>query len=215
MSQNSPFSTLSLSDSYTPAFRRDAHQLLAWGYEDARNNISSGQEETEITGFIAEAIRNRFDDLRTPERFNRYSLSEDSPISDENLTGKSRNRVDIIIESSSNKPRPKYVFEAKRLFTGSHPIGKYTNTEGLQRFVNGKYASQYPEAAMIAYMQNKDIDYWQSELKDNFSSNQNLQIISSLNPAIVISSLPNEWSSKHRRTNNSTIVIYHIFLDCR
>ena len=41
---------------YDSFFRRDAHQLLAWGYEDARTNINPTLEETEITGFIAEKI---------------------------------------------------------------------------------------------------------------------------------------------------------------
>jgi hypothetical protein len=65
---------------YDSFFRRDAHQLLAWGYEDARTNINSTLEETEITGFIAEKIDKRFDDPDTPSRFQRYYLGEDKPI---------------------------------------------------------------------------------------------------------------------------------------
>jgi hypothetical protein len=41
---------------YDNFFRRDAHQLLAWGYEDARPIINPTLEETDITGFIAEKI---------------------------------------------------------------------------------------------------------------------------------------------------------------
>lgn len=47
---------------YDIFFRKDAHQLLAWGYEDARSQINADNEETDITGFIASKIENRLDD---------------------------------------------------------------------------------------------------------------------------------------------------------
>ena len=46
-------------DTYDQSFREDAHQLLAWGYQDARQLITSDREETDITGFITEAIQAR------------------------------------------------------------------------------------------------------------------------------------------------------------
>ncbi len=216
MNQTPSSSPPNLSSSYSLAFRRDVHQLLAWGYEDARSKITSQQEETEITGFIAEAIEERFDSPQTPEKFNRYFLSEDKPIPGDNLTGKSRRRLDLVFESSLDRPRLKYVFEAKRLFTGSHPIGKYTNSEGLQRFVTGKYASQYPEAGMIAYIQNKNAVYWQTQLSNNFREDisNSLRVINSLRKELVIDFLCDEWVSEHSREHNSTVMIYHIFLDC-
>jgi len=48
-------------NTYDQSFREDAHQLLAWGYQDARRLITPDREETEITGFIAEAIEARLD----------------------------------------------------------------------------------------------------------------------------------------------------------
>ncbi|KAF0249435.1 MAG: hypothetical protein FD167_1161 [bacterium] len=216
MDQTLPLSVPTLLTSYTLAFRRDARQLVAWGYEDARSIINSQREETEITGFIAEAIENRLDDPQTPKRFDHYAISEDKPISGHNLTGKSRRRLDIVIGSNESRPRAKYVFEAKRLLTGSHPIGKYTDLQGLQRFTSGKYASQYPEAAMIGYMQNKNADYWYKELFDNFAKDKSksLSIIATLEKISVLPEFQNEWLSKHKRNDNSIIDIYHIFLDC-
>lgn len=214
MEQNA--STPDLSSFYNFAFRRDVRKLLAWGYEDSREKINSKREETEITGFIVEAIDNRLVAPQTPDEFDRYTVSEDKPIPSNSLTGKSRRRLDIVIENNLGKARLKYVFEAKRLFTVSHPIGKYTGSEGLQRFITGQYASQYPEAGMIGYVQNRTSDYWQEQLHDSFINDKSntLHITAHLNKIEILLSLPNEWLSKHRRNDNSAIDIYHIFLDC-
>jgi hypothetical protein len=201
---------------YDNFFRRDAHQLLAWGYEDARTNINSTLEETEITGFIAEKIDKRFDDPDTPSRFDRYYLGEDKPITGEGRTGKSRRRLDLVVEWSGCKPRPKYVFEAKRLCKNRDPISGYTGNDGLQRFVTGiSYATQYPEAAMIGYIQSDNYEYWIRELTRKFTeSNNGLSIIKELTQVEVIASLPNELVSQHDRSTGSPMTVYHILLDC-
>ncbi|MBD2276834.1 hypothetical protein [Aphanizomenon flos-aquae] len=201
---------------YDSFFRRDAHQLLAWGYEDARTNINSTLEETEITGFIAEKIDKRFDDPDTPSRFQRYYLGEDKPITGEGRTGKSRRRLDLVIEWSGCQPRPKYVFEAKRLRKKGYSISKYTGEDGLQPFVAGTaYAAQYPEAAMIGYIQSDNYEYWIRELTRKFTeSNNGLSIIQELTQIEVIASLPNELVSQHDRSTGSPITVYHILLDC-
>jgi hypothetical protein len=45
--------------SYDYGFRRDAHQLLAWGYQDALAEIHCNLQEEEITGLIVAAIEKR------------------------------------------------------------------------------------------------------------------------------------------------------------
>ena len=170
---------------YDNFFRRDAHQLLAWGYEDARTYINPTLEETEITGFIAEKIDKR-------------------------------RRVDLVVECTRGKPRKKYIFEAKRLRKRGYPISKYTDKEGLQQFIFGTaYATQYPEAAMIGYIQSDNYEYWIGELTRKFTeSNNGLSIIKELTQVEVIASLPNELVSQHDRSTGSPITVYHILLDC-
>src|SRR5258708_3524879 len=127
-------------DAYEQSFREDAHQLLAWGYQDARQLITPDREETEITGFITEAIQARLSSSEIDERFGRYSLKDDNPVPGEGRTGKRRLKIDIIIESSfrpRHKQRPWYTFEAKRLCRPSHPIGNYTGEQGILRFIRG------------------------------------------------------------------------------
>lgn len=206
----------SISREYADVFRKDVHQLLAWGVEGARHKFKSGQEETEITGYIAEAINNRLSAHDTAERFNRYSIKEDGPVSGENRSGKNRRRLDIVVECNFYRPRPHYIFESKRLCRSSHPIAKYTGNEGLQRFIRGIYAPQCSEAAMVGYIQSDSPEYWQKELDGEFRgpSRKSLKLKKILAKKEVIPSLPYEWMSEHRRVKRVPITVYHIFLIC-
>ena len=204
---------------YEQSFREDAHQLLAWGYQDARLLIAPDREETEITGFIAEAIQARLNSPGIDERFDRYSLKDDNPVPGEGRTGKRRMRIDIIIKSSSRprqKSRPWYIFEAKRLCRPSHPLSKYVGKEGIIRFVQGRYASDCPEVAMLAYVQTDTIAYWVAELKARFGNDSAKQfsITRNLFQTTVHPDLPDEWSSSHTRTNGTPLTVFHLFLDC-
>lgn len=195
---------------YEKSFRKDAHQLIAWGYEDSLSQIHANLQEEDITGFIGDAIEERLNDPNTEERFDRYFLNEEKRISSQGRTGKARFRLDIVIQYSGSRPRIEYMFEAKRLCKGSHPIGKYTGKEGMQCFIDGRYASQYPEAGMIGYLQSDDYKYWEKELKRKLNQNSNKQ----LQEVEIIPSLPHEYFSTHQRKSGTPITIYHIFLDC-
>ncbi len=88
--------------SYDYGFRRDAHQLLAWGYQDALLEIHCNLTEEEITGLIVEAIEERLNNPSTPEKFDRYSIDEEKPIAVEGRKGKKRRRLDLVVLSHSH-----------------------------------------------------------------------------------------------------------------
>jgi hypothetical protein len=203
-------------DAYDYGFRRDAHQLLAWGHQDASPQIHCDLMEEEITGLIVEAIDRRIDDPTTPEKFLRYYIEEEKPISVEGRTGKSRRRLDLVVVSGHSRPRPKYVFEAKRLKKSDCTIGDYVGEDGLQCFIKGVYASEYPEAAMIGYIQNANAGYWEKELNRSFDKDKqnNLAIKQALVKAPFLDSMPDVWVSEHKREQSISIIVYHIFLNC-
>jgi hypothetical protein len=200
-------------NAYDYGFRRDAHQLLAWGHQDSLSQIHCDLMEEEITGLIVEAIEQRFNDPATPERFDRYSVTEEKPISVEGRTGKNRRRLDLVVVSGYNRPRPKYIFEAKRLRKNGYPIGKYIGEDGLQCFSKGVYASQYPEAAMVAYIQSDTASYWEKELKRSVKGDCSCTKQPSEKVPLV-ESIPDVWISEHQREQNISIIVYHIFLNC-
>lgn len=206
-------------DSYFYGFRRDAHQLLVWGHQEALPQIHCNLTEEEITGLIVEAMREKLKDPTIPERFyDRYSVGEEKPLAVEGRTGKRRRKLDIVVESNlPRESRPEYVFEAKRLRKNGYPIGKYVGEDGLQCFIKGVYASQYPEAAMVGYVQSDATSYWESELKRSFDEDlhKDLCIIQLLQKVQVLSFIiPDVWVSEHERVTGSSIAIYHIFFDC-
>lgn len=199
---------------YETYFRRDALQLLAWGHEDARSQILDDLEETEITGYISEAIDKRLMSFTTPARFDRYALKEDNPVPGEGRTGKRRRRLDITIERAQHGPRPRYVFEAKRLHRSSHTIQGYCGKEGLLRFVQGTYAGEYPEAAMVGYLQSDTPAYWIEKLTEVFARDHELRISKALSKDVVLDSLVDTWVSEHTREQLDPITLYHVMLVC-
>lgn len=199
---------------YETYFRRDALQLLAWGHEDARSKILGNSEETEITGLISEAIDKRLMSFSTPARFDRYTLREDNPVPGEGRTGKRRRRIDIIIERAQHGPRPRYIFEGKRLKRKSHGIKTYCGEEGLLRFVKGRYAAEYPEAAMVGYLQSDTPAYWAEKLTEVFAKDRELRISKALRKDVVLKSLSDTWVSEHIREQLTPISLYHVMLVC-
>lgn len=203
-------------DCYYDAFIRDAHQLLVWGYEGAKDKITSADEEPVITGLIVAAIEDKLSDVNTPDYYDKYQPHENKPDNKTGRKGKHRPMPDIMICFSGCRPRIEFFVEAKRLKANGFPIGEYVGKDGLQCFLRGDYACDCVSAAMIAYVQSDTPDRWFAQLDNRFSSDnlKTLGIKSKLNQVSVLSDLNYEWVSEHSRNGSKRITIYHIFLDC-
>lgn len=201
---------------YNRSFRRAAHQLLSWGHEDAKSYIQPNHLEEQITGFIVNAILKRLDDPLTPSKYRRYYVLEEDYVREGDGTGRGRQRLDIVVVSSTKLPRPAFVFEAKILRKNGFPIGLYAGSGGMQCFVKGEYACDYPCAAMVGYFQSDDADRWINELERVFNEDLTgeLNIKQGLQKVEVLPNLTFERISRHSRLDNNDIDIYHIFLDC-
>jgi hypothetical protein len=200
---------------YGKAARRHVHQLLAWGYTDARGDIRDEHDETDITGLIADAIQHRLN-TDAPSKYDRYFVADDAAEPGEGRTGKSRRRADIIVERTGSRPRLRYILEAKRLRRGSHPLSKYLGPDGLGRFVRGSYAPHALEAAMVAYVQSPSVTDWEAELSAVFAGPERakLSVTTGLASERVVAGLPHSWVSTHTRQSGPQITIFHILLDC-
>lgn len=202
-------------------FVADVHQLLAWGYQDAYSRIHSptsdkDQEEPAITGFIAEAIEDRIDDLNRPRWCKNYSVYDDPSEKHEDKSGRSRPRSDLRIKSNM-RGGPKFIFEAKRLRNLGFKESKYVGFDGMGCFISGLYASPYDEAGMIGYIQSDSLEHWQQMVKDKIDKEAAmLALIVPQQDVHIIDAFPLEWISNHRRKSvGRNIAIYHILLDCR
>ncbi|MHB9036375.1 MAG: hypothetical protein ACYC64_06885 [Armatimonadota bacterium] len=203
-------------DCYYDAFIRDAHQMLVWGYDGAKNRISADDEEPAITGLIVAAIEDKLNDVDTPDYYDKYQPHENKPDNKTGRKGKHRPMPDIMICFSGCRPRMEFYVEAKRLRANGFPIGEYIGEDGLQCFLRGDYACDCLSAAMIAYIQSDTPERWFTQLDNRFSSDtsKSLGIKTELGQTSVLSDLPHEWVSEHSRNDSTNIRIYHIFLDC-
>lgn len=207
-------------DVYHSEFRNHVHQLLIWGYKDARKRIKSQHDETDITGFIAEAIDAKLDAPDSPLWCNQCFLKEDPPVPSGDRTGRRRGRPDLIFGLVTKRPRLKYFFESKRLRKQStHRESYYLGEEGLQRFLHGYYAKECSEAGMLGYVQCDTVDEWSSRLKtainDDAANENKLLLKPPLRNVYILREITNEWVSEHNRENReNSISIHHILLDC-
>lgn len=206
-------------DIYRGMLRRDAHQLLAWAYQDTRADLHAELDEPAITGLLAEAMKARRESPETPERYMRYYIGDQMPVSPDGQLGNARPRLDLAVIHLNSRPALLFIFEAKRLKTSGYPIGRYTGESGMGDFIECRYARACPEAAMIGLMQNRDAQYWEGELRrvlreDEASVKPRLRIRSHPMVEEVIPELGSELQSVHLRIDQSELRLFHIFLDC-
>ena len=196
-------------------FRRDSHQLIAWGYMAIRAKINPETDEPTITDFLVRAMKEKLKDPYLNARFMRYSVHENPPIPTNGRIGKHRHMPDIVIESNTPRTiRPEYVFEAKRLATSSYSIGEYLGEDGLQLFIDGIYGCDCPQVCMIGYIQKGTFEHWEKELCKKLPITTELLTKKKPEKIKVIDDLEYEWVSEHDRQTQKPVTVYHIFLDC-
>jgi hypothetical protein len=204
-------------DAYEAAFRADVHQLLAWGYADARVHLSASSSEEEITGHIVSAMEARLDAPDTAPRFDRYEICENNPLPGENRTGHRRRRADIRVRTNVRRPRPRYVFEAKRLRSPGFGMSKYVGRDGLKRFVSATSYSSYSDyMSMVGYVQSHTPGHWVQKLRDVLTSqgSADLRCKGELHRDPALSCVDHCYLTTHCVDDAFSFQITHVFLDC-
>lgn len=211
-------------DDYLAVLREDAHRLLAWSYADTRAALVSARDEYDMTGLLAAAMHERIISPHTPERFAFYSVHNERPISPAGELGKARPKLDIQIERCGVRPKRFYTIEAKRLrddekASVAATLGHYFGADGVGRFVSGRYDADGIEAAMLGCIQAHNAAFWFEQFEANFGSDTNsgrdaFKLAEPFQRCSVISDLPDEASTLHRRADGSRIRLMHVALDC-
>jgi hypothetical protein len=196
------------------AFRRHCHRFLSIGYEAALPRVlAEPDEETDITGYICEALKDWF--RSHPRESAGFDVHDDPPLRQSGKTGKRRSRTDIIIAFAAGG-RPEFFFESKRLHRKKAVGSRYTDSNGMGRFISGRYAGNYSEAAMIGYVQTDTLECWHKELQDRVQNEaKELKLERIEAPVKFESSFPLEWASSHCRDGRGPVKLFHLLLDCR
>ena len=153
---------------YCASFRRKAFRLIMLGYNRLDTLRFKESEETDITGELAQQIREVIQDQSAPHWAWGFSVHDDPPVNIPGRLGKRRPRLDIVLELTCRGSHPCYPFEAKRLSGTAFGPSKYIGEGGLQDFLCGKYASRQSEAGMLGYVQSHTQEEWAIRIKRKF-----------------------------------------------
>jgi hypothetical protein len=202
------------ADDFRRVFVVRVHELLALGYARLPHADYAETDEPSITGFLAEAVRELLDD--PPEAIDswcdNYSIADEAPENTEGRTGKGRRKIDIRFESSEQRPRNRFRFEAKVLRTS---VTEYFSS-GLRRFLIGAYAPDDDDAGMLGYVQRRSEVEWAKELESRLESDKTrLRVtVDGLWSAEEVSeSLRYSYRSRHTREHQlGDITLYHTLL---
>lgn len=217
-SQPSP----NISNTYWPIFRKHAHLLIAWGYQEIKLELtrSSEDDEESITGFLYKAIRQILRSGRAKWCYT-YTIHNEAPMPGGKRKGKDRRKTDLFVEFVTSKDRPEYVFEAKpQNYAKTYQrTDYYVGAKGMERFLEGEYAdytANYPEVGMIAYVLSDTVETWRDRLKDAIQlKEKQLQCNAPQEDVLVVKDFQFEWVSYHKRSSSTgTLSIYHILLNC-
>ncbi|MDA3791853.1 MAG: hypothetical protein PF503_25570 [Desulfobacula sp.] len=201
---------------YQKAFREKVFKLLNMGYNRLDAASLKDSEEEDITGEIVRKINEILEDRGSPPWVSSFAVHEDPMINEPGRRGKRRKRIDIEFEWVCHGPRHRYPFEAKRLCSNTHPIGKYLGSAGLGEFLSGNYARGKLEAGMIGYVQSNTPKSWAEKAQKKFEKEPELVKACSdgnWTSTTIIGEFSHCFHSKHHRiTDKRPIILYHVFL---
>ncbi len=200
---------------YADIFVRRVHTLLALGYAALKPADFAGAEEEHITGELVEAIQEVLDDSDTPAWADSFSIHEEPRERHPIRKGKARKRLDIRLDSSEVRPRARLRFEAKRLGP-SHGVSVYLGDEGIQRFLDGRYARNDAIAGMLGYVQAGSPGEWAVKIEQALGKDPkelSLRDSSPWRAERLTDHLPFTYCSGHDRpTIGCPIEIFHTLL---
>jgi hypothetical protein len=204
---------------YRPAFAHNCLLLIVRAYQAMETRSLQNAEEPDITGLLVKSAKEIIEKEDAEAWLEHLEVIDDPPQNDlpERL-GKTRHRIDIEFVRTGRGKRPRFHVEAKRLYR-SDSVSEYFGTGGLEMFLNGKYASQWPSAGMVGYVQSDNQDAWVDKLAVGFMSRKNaLNVCTDESRWRTVTwsalGMTNLRESCHQRNGTlGKIGIYHLLLE--
>lgn len=145
-----------------------------------------------------------------------YAIHDDPPLNTGTRKGKHRLRVDIEFERCLRGKRPKYQFEAKRLYKSSSDTD-YIGTSGMGCYFAGddSYAKGHDEAGMLGYVQSEDEEYWQKRISDGLKKNSEQHRFDNRKQwtNLVFKEIKNKYIYTTTHKSQNDFMICHILLN--
>lgn len=202
---------------YRHAFVHNCFVLIVMAREGLTGSFIATEEPT-ITGLLVKRAKEITEQVDAPLWIEHLVIMDDPPQNDqEHRLGKRRPRIDFEFELVVRGRRPRFHIEAKRLYRNDSAT-EYWGAEGLGMFLEGAYASSWPSAGMIGYIQTDDSPHWRQTLE---AKHRKSKVGSCKHQPSL---LPVDWCTEglsevriscHKRTSADLgqIEIYHLLLD--
>ena len=185
------------------------------GYQRLNSAKYRDRDEPEITGELARAVREAGEDPSAPRWTARYAVRDELPVKAPGRFGKHRKVVDIEFVRVQPGPRPRLLFEAKRLRDGSS-VGQYVGKDGLGCFLSGDYALDQQEAGMLGYVQTDGEVAWAQRIRSRLEQKRDdcaIRRDGGWQAVAMAPGLRYTYRTRHdRKAVGSPITIYHVLL---
>jgi hypothetical protein len=202
---------------YHRSIAAQVHAIIEMGYARLIPSEFQHSEEPAITGELVRAMRMATEALDAPSWVRYYSVHDDPPLNTGERQGRRRRRVDIEFERVQFGLRPRFQFEAKRLYEAAS-VGHYIGQYGLGCFFaeEDAYAQDHAEAGMLGYVQTETEATWASRIQAGLAKSQAAYALRDggewqhvrLTPALSYT-----YCSKHDRlTPQPSLTVFHVFL---
>jgi hypothetical protein len=208
-------------DVYRPAFVHNCLALLVRARRELAGTALAGEEEPSITGLLVQRAKEIIESDDAEHWMEHLEVLDDPPQNDQpDRQGKRRPRIDIEFVEVRRGPRPRFHVEAKRLYR-SDSVGEYVGAGGLGMFLDGAYASRWPSAGMLGYVQTRTCTEWLGEVRDRLANGQIKfrlckQEHTFSSPDWLTAGLEDVKTSCHTRADErlGSLRIFHLVLDC-
>ena len=203
---------------YRMAFVRNCLILIVHAHERLDTHALATAEEPHITGELVKSARGLIESPEAEPWMEHIEVLDDPPQNTPNRYGKKRPRIDIEFVTTGRGKRPRFLIEAKRLYRPDS-VSEYFASGGLQMFVQGHYAPEWPSAGMLGYVQSGTCAIWLVRLAAGFAhrrTEMGCEDTSELEPAALSDrGLEGVQVSRHQRTlqHLSQVEIFHLLLD--
>ena len=206
---------------YRSAFVHNCLVLLVRARRQLAGTALASEEEPAITGLLVQRAKAIIESNDAEQWMEHLEVLDDPPQNDQpDRRGKRRPRIDIEFVEVRRGPRPRFHVEAKRLYR-SDSVREYLGTGGLGMFLEGAYASMWPSAGMLGYVQNRTCTEWLGEVGDRLAKGNRTFALCKQEPTFSspdwqTAGLKDVKTSCHTRTDErlGIIRIFHLFLDC-
>jgi hypothetical protein len=208
-------------DVYRHAFVHNCLALLVRARRQLAGTPLASEEEPSITGLLVQRAKEITESDEADQWMEHLEVLDDPPQNDvPDRRGKRRPRIDIEFVEVRRGPRPRFHVEAKRLYR-SDSVGEYVGTRGLGMFLDGAYASIWPSAGMLGYVQNRTCTEWLGEVGDRLANGKTIFGLCKQEPTFSSPDWPTAGledvkTSCHTRTDErlGSLRIFHLLLDC-